>query len=101
MSPLNNRRIVKNSLSLYFRMLFTLGVNLYTSRVVLQILGIDDYGIYNVVGGVVALLGFLNGAMINATQRYLTFKLGKGDIKGLNDEYPNPCVHLFIAHFYS
>ena len=98
MSPLNNRRIVRNSLSLYFRMLFTLGVNLYTSRVVLQILGIDDYGIYNVVGGVVALLGFLNGAMINATQRYLTFKLGKGDIKGLNDVFSmSILIHVSIS----
>lgn len=68
----NNKRIAKNTLLLYFRMLVTMAVSLYTSRVVLNILGVEDFGIYNVVGGIVAMFGFINGSMTSATQRYLT-----------------------------
>ena len=68
----NNKRIAKNTLLLYIRMLFIMVVSLYTSRIVLATLGISDYGIYNVVGGIVIMLSFLNGAMSSATQRYLT-----------------------------
>ena len=75
----NNKRIAKNTLVLYCRTLFTMFVSLYTSRVVLDTLGVEDYGIYNVVGGVVAMFGFINGAMASATQRYITFALGQGD----------------------
>ena len=57
-NSLNNKRIAKNTLMLYIRMLLTLGVSLYTSRVVLQVLGVEDYGIYNVVGGVIVLFSF-------------------------------------------
>lgn len=80
----NNKRIAKNTLMLYFRMLFSMLVSLYTSRVVLQVLGVEDYGIYNVVGGVVAMMGVLNGTMAVASQRYLTFELGRGNIVRLN-----------------
>ena len=69
----NNNRIAKNTILLYFRMLITMGVMLYTSRVVLSSLGVEDYGIYNVVGGVVAMFSFLNAAMTSSTQRFLTF----------------------------
>ena len=65
----NNKRIAKNTLLLYFRMLVTMAVSLYTSRVVLNILGVEDFGIYNVVGGIVAMFGFINGSMTSATQR--------------------------------
>ena len=65
----NNKRIAKNTLLLYIRMLFIMVVSLYTSRIVLATLGISDYGIYNVVGGIVIMLSFLNGAMSSATQR--------------------------------
>lgn len=58
-SPNNNSRIAKNTLLLYFRMLFTMAVALYTSRVVLNTLGVEDYGIFNVVGGIVSMLSFL------------------------------------------
>ena len=75
----NNKRIARNTLMLYFRMLFTMLVSLYTSRVVLNTLGVDDYGLYNVVGGFVAMFSFLNSAMASATQRYLNFELGRGD----------------------
>ena len=56
----NNKRIAKNTLLLYFRMLFMMAVSLFTSRVVLNTLGVEDYGIYNVVGGIVAMFGFIN-----------------------------------------
>ena len=59
-NSLNNKRIANNTLMLYIRMLLTLGVSLYTSRVVLQVLGVEDYGIYNVVGGVIVLFSFLS-----------------------------------------
>lgn len=73
----NNKRIAKNALLLYVRMIFMMVVSLYTSRVVLKVLGVEDFGIYNVVGGVITLFGFLNGAMASSTQRYITFELGK------------------------
>ncbi len=79
----NNRRIVKNTLFLYFRMLLTLSVTLYTSRVVLNNLGVEDFGIYNVVGGVVTMMAFLSGAMSSATQRFLAFELGKNNLEQL------------------
>lgn len=78
----NNKRIAKNTILLYIRMFFIMATQLFTSRVVLNTLGIEDYGIYNVVGGVIALFGFLNGAMALATQRYLTFELGRKNLKG-------------------
>lgn len=59
----NNKRIAKNTLALYARMLFTMAVSLYTSRVVLNTLGVEDYGLYNVVGGFVAMFSFFNAAM--------------------------------------
>lgn len=74
-----NRRIAKNTLLLYFRMLFTMLINLYMSRIVLQTLGADDYGIYSVVGGVVVLFSFLTNAMSSSTQRFLNFNLGLQD----------------------
>lgn len=75
----NNKRIAKNTLLLYIRMLFMMVISLFTSRVILNTLGVEDYGIQNVVGGVVAMFGFLNGSMTSATQRFITFALGKGD----------------------
>ena len=63
---------------LYVRMLFILGVNLYTSRVILQVLGVEDFGTYNVVGGVVTMLSFITASIGSATSRFITFELGKG-----------------------
>lgn len=74
----NNKRIAKNTLLLYFRMLLTMGISLYTSRVILNTLGEIDYGIYNVVGGFVAMFAVISGAMTTATQRFLSFEIGKG-----------------------
>lgn len=74
----NNKRIAKNTLFLYIRMLLMMVVSLYTSRVVLEVLGVTDFGIYNVVGGIVSMLGFLNSSMSNAVQRFLSYEIGKG-----------------------
>lgn len=93
-----NKRIAKNTLLLYFRMLFMMAVSLYTSRVVLNALGVEDFGIYNVVGGVVAMFGFLNSAMSTSTQRYITFELGRNDFKQLNKVFNiSISIHAFIS----
>ena len=75
-----NKRIAKNTIILYLRMIFILCVGLYTSRIVLNTLGVEDYGVYSVVGGFVAFFSFLNGAMATATQRFITFELARGNI---------------------
>ena len=75
----SNSRIARNTLMLYVRQLVVLLIGLYTSRALLAALGVTDYGLYNVVGGVVTMLGFLNGAMIGATQRFLAVDLGRRD----------------------
>lgn len=90
----NNKRIAKNTLLLYLRMFFIMAVTLFTSRVVLKTLGVVDFGIYNVVGGVVAMMGILNGAMSVSTQRYLTFELGKNDILKLRQVF-SMCLTIF------
>ena len=76
-----NKRLAKNTVLLYARMLVLMLISLYTSRVVLATLGIEDYGIYNVVGGVVMLFSFLNSSMASTTQRFLNVELGKNDEK--------------------
>lgn len=94
----NNKRIAKNTLLLYVRTLFIMLITLYTSRVILNTLGVSDYGIYNVVGGVVAMFGFINGSMSSATQRYITFALGKGDMKNLQKVFSTALqIHFLIA----
>ena len=94
----NNIRIAKNTLLLYFRMLFMMLVSLYTSRVILAALGIEDFGIYNVVGGVITMFGFFNGAMSSSTQRYITFALGKGDFNQLQKVFQTSVnIHLLVA----
>jgi len=97
-SQLNNKRIAKNTLMLYFRMLLMMGVSLYTSRVVLNALGIEDFGIYNVVGGVIAMFSFINSSMSSATQRFLTFELGQGNSRNLKKVFNTSLIiHWAIA----
>lgn len=94
----NNKRIAKNTIMLYIRMFISMVVGLYTSRVVLATLGVEDYGIYGVVGGVVAMMGFLNASMSGATSRFLTFELGKGDEERLAKTFSSALiVHIGIA----
>ena len=75
----NNKRIAKNTLLLYVRMLFLMVVSLFTSRVILNTLGVEDFGIYNVVGGIVAMFTIISGSLTTAISRFLTFELGKGN----------------------
>ena len=74
----SNKRIVKNTIFLYVRMMVVMIVALFTSRIILNTLGATDYGIYNVVGGIVTIVAFLNSALGGSTSRYLTFALGEG-----------------------
>ena len=94
-NSVNNKRIAKNTLLLYVRMFFVMAVTLFTSRVVLATLGVTDFGIYNVVGGVVAMMGILNNAMAVSTQRYLTFELGRGDAVRLKQVFCM-CLAIFV-----
>lgn len=91
----NNKRIAKNTIFLYFRMLFLLGVGLFTSRVVLSSLGAQDYGIYNVVGGFISMFTIFNAGLTSATQRFITFDLGKGNLKELRDTF-STCVIIYM-----
>lgn len=91
----NNKRIAKNTVFLYFRMMLIMLISLYTSRVILQTLGVVDYGVYNVVGGIVAMFGFIAGPMAGATQRYLTFALGSGDNDNLNKIF-STCLNIYV-----
>ena len=94
----NNKRIAKNTLLLYLRMLFTMAIGLYTGRVVLNTLGVTDYGIYNVVGGVIAMLGFLTSSMAAASSRFITYDLGKGDMAVMKLTFGNiKSIHLVLA----
>ena len=93
-----NRRIASNTIFLYLRMIVLLIVGLYTSRVVLAALGSEDYGINNVVGGVVSMFSFINAALVGVSQRFLSFSLGKGDNKKLGEVFSTCMVmHIIIA----
>lgn len=94
----DGKRIAKNTMFLYIRMLFIMGVSLYTSRVVLDKLGVDDFGLYNVVGGIVGMLAFLNGTLSNGTSRFLTFELGTGDRQRLKTTFSTALYsHIALA----
>ena len=83
---------------LYFRMLLNMVVSLYTSRVVLQTLGVEDYGVYGVVGGIVSMFSFLNSTMAGATSRFLTFEMGKGDKERLKATFSSALIiHIGMA----
>lgn len=93
-----NKRIAKNSLFLFARMFVTLAVGLFTSRVILSALGVSDFGIYNVVGGIVTMFIFINSAMVNSTQRFLTFELGRKDTERLKLVFSTSInIHAIIA----
>lgn len=83
MSAVNNKRIAKNTLYLYLRMLLVMGIGLYTVRAILDILGVVDYGLYNVVGGVVTMFAFMNKTLSTSSQRYFSVALAKNDHEDL------------------
>ena len=104
MSHQDTKRIAKNTIFLYVRMIITMLITLYTSRVILNVLGVEDYGVYNIIAGIVVLLAFLQTAMTNASQRYITYELGKGElesVKGIQYEYDDPHYHFFTYIFFS
>lgn len=97
-SYIDSKKIAKNTIFLYFRLLFILGINLYLSRVVLEVLGLDNYGIYNVVGGFVMMLMGLSGALATATQRFISIELGKGENGDVQKIFSTTLtVHLILA----
>ncbi|WP_199879911.1 lipopolysaccharide biosynthesis protein [Arundinibacter roseus] len=94
----NSKLIAKNTILLYFRMIVTMAVTLYMSRIILNILGVEDFGVYSVVGGIVLVLSFLNSSMSSATQRFLSFELGKKDYKKLQIVFSVAVkIHILIA----
>lgn len=94
----NNKTIAKNTLFLYFRMMFTMVISLFTSRIILQKLGVDDYGIYQAVGGVVGFLSFINGALSTGSSRFLTYALGEGNVEKLKRTFSTTLnIHILIA----
>lgn len=97
-NTLVTKRIAKNTLFLYLRMFLIMAINLYTSRVVLKALGVVDYGVYNVVGGVVSMFSFLNTALAQATQRYIAFGIGRESIIEQRKTFSMLMnVHILIA----
>ena len=82
-SSAKSMRIAKNTLLLYIRTLLIMLITLYTSRVVLNTLGIEDYGIYNVVGGVVTMFTVISGSLSTSISRFITFEIGHGDFDRL------------------
>ena len=97
-SSKNNKRIAKNTLLLYFRMLLLMAVSLYTSRVVLNALGVEDFGIYNVVGGVVTMFTMISGSLSASISRFITFELGKGDSNNLRKTFSAAVtIQLFLS----
>lgn len=95
---MSNSRILKNSAFLYLRLLITLAVGLFSTRIVINALGVQDYGIYGVVAGLITMFGFMNAAMSSSTQRYLSFDLGVKDTQKLQQTFSTAVnIHLFIA----
>ena len=86
-SIMDNRRIARNSFLLYVRMLFLTLVSLYTSRILISSLGVQDYGIYNVVGGIVVIFSFISGSLSSAVQRFISFEIGKKDFERLKEVF--------------
>ena len=92
----SNKTIAKNTMFLYIRMAIVMVVTFYTSRVILQVLGASDYGIYNVVGGIVTMMAFLNSALGSSSSRFLTYELGTGNMDQLKKTF-SASLNLHIA----
>ena len=91
----SSSRLIKNTILLFFRMTLLMCINLYTSRIVLETLGVEDFGIYNVVGGVVIMLGFINDSMTVSVRRFLNFELGTGNKERLHEVFVTS-LNIFI-----
>lgn len=94
----NNKRIVKNTMFLYVRMVITMGLSFFVTRIVLDKLGVSDYGIYNVVGGFVSLFTILNNILQTGTRRFIALRIGEGNFLKLKNTFSTAIViHLIIA----
>lgn len=94
----NNKRIARNSLLLYGRMIIVMAIGLFTSRLVLKALGVEDYGIYNLVGGLVVFFTIINAAMLSATQRFLNYGIGAENQERLRIIFKTACIiHILLA----
>lgn len=94
------KRIIKNTVMLYFRMILLVFIGLYTSRIILKGLGFEDFGIYNVIGGFVSMIGFLNSSLSGASARFITFDLGKNDLSELKRTFRCAVsIHYLLAVF--
>ena len=91
----NNKRIAKNTILLYFRLFITIAIQLYSVPIILRLLGVADYGLYNVVGGITALFSFVGGAMISGVQRFFSYAIGQKNQKGLRDVF-NTATTIFV-----
>ena len=92
----DNKRIARNTLLLYFRTLITTCIGLFTTRVFLQVLGIENVGIYNIVGGIVSMFSLLNGSLTNACSRYIAYDIGRNDNEHLKRIF-STAVTIHIA----
>lgn len=92
----SNNRIAKNTILLYIRMIAIMFVSIFTSRIILEALGVEEYGIYNVVGGFIGMFALFRAGFVTTTQRFITYDLGRGNIKELNSTY-NTCTIIFIG----
>ena len=95
---IDNKRIAKNTLAMYFRMFIFMGIGFYTSRIILNTLGVEDYGINNVVGGIVAMMTFFNGALLSATYRNITYELATNDLGKIKKVFgASLSAHIMLA----
>ena len=94
----SNKRIVKNTIFLYFRSFLMMAISLFSSRVILQALGVEDYGLYGAIGSIVAMFTMINGVLAAGTSRFLTFELGKGDKERLRKTFSASfAMHVALA----
>ena len=92
----NRKRIVKNTMFLYIRMIVSMAISLYTSRVVLNVLGVVDFGIYNIIGGIVVIFSFISSSLNSGTQRYLNIAMGKGDASLTRNVFSNSLIIYIV-----
>ena len=96
----NSILLAKNTIIMYIRMFVMMIIGLYTSRVILNTLGIEDYGIYNVVGGVVAMFSIISSSLSSSVSRFLTFEIGRGDFERLKQVFLSVFVSLLTIYFW-
>ena len=94
-----SNRIIINTLAQYIRTIVNMVLSLYSSRLVLEILGVEDYGVYSLVAGIVSMLSFLTNSLVGSTQRFLSVSQGKGDIRHLKEVFSNSLILHIVLGF--